>query len=258
VIFAALLLGLGVLTSRRKIVIEFAVFLGTYFILWALMEKKVGKLAIIAVTGAAVVGYAWLASELREQVPQQDLDASNFSIYVERSQGAFRDVPSRFVELGIAPVMWAYEGFGLFGAGLGTGTQGAQHFGAEAAVAGVAEGGLGKITLELGIPGLFVMGWFAISLFRHIWRIMRAASRHSLRMARLSFGLFSFLVANLATFSVATQAFSDFFILLILSWTLAFLLAVPMLIEREMRARQLAIFEEPTSVFRPKTVVGSL
>jgi hypothetical protein len=137
--------------------------------------------------------------------------------------------------------MWAYESFGLFGAGLGTGTQGAQHFGA--VDTGAAEGRLGKITVELGIPGLFVMGWLAILLLRHLWRIMRAASRHSRRLARLSFGLCSFLVANVAAFSVATQAYGDFFILLILSWTLAFFLAVPVLVEREVRARQLAIMK---------------
>ena len=84
------------------------------------------------------------------------------------------------------------------------------------------------------------MGWLAILLLRHLWRIMRAASRHSLRMGRLSFGLLSFLVANLAGFSVATQAYGDLFVLLILSWTLAFFLAVPVLVEREVRARQLA------------------
>ena len=68
------------------------------------------------------------------------------------------------------------------------------------------------------------------------------------------FGLFSFLVANVAAFSVATQAYGDLFILLILSWTLGFLLAVPVLLEREVRARQPAIFEELAPVFRPKTV----
>jgi hypothetical protein len=255
VIFAALLLGIGLLTGRRKIVIEFAVFVSTYFILWAMFEKRVGKLFLIAATGAAVVGYGWLAG-LKEDVRRQvDLGSRDYSVYVERSQSVFADAPSRFVELGLAPVMWAYDSFGLFGAGLGSGTQGARYVGAE--TAGAAEGGLGKITLELGIPGLFVMGWVAISLLRHLWRIMRAASRHSPRMGRLSFGLFSFLVANLAAFSVATQAFGDFFILLILSWTLAFLLAVPVLVEREVRARQLAIFEKPPSVFRPKNIVSS-
>ena len=121
-------------------------------------------------------------------------------------------------------------------------------------MAGAAEGGLGKITLELGIPGLFVMGWLAISVFRQLWRIMRVASRYSRRIARISFALFSFLVANVAGFSVATQAYGDLFILLILSWTLGFLLSVPVLVEREMRARQLATVEGLSPVLRPRTV----
>jgi O-antigen ligase len=149
--------------------------------------------------------------------------------------------------------MWTYDKYGLFGAGLGTGTQGTQHFGGGGAVgSGAAEGGLGKITLELGIPGLFVMGWIAIVIFRYLWQIMRLASRHSRRLGRLSFGFFSFLVANLAGFSVATQAFGDLFILLILSWTLGFLLAVPILVEREVHARQPAIIQDRNTILRPK------
>src|SRR5262249_49425456 len=41
-IFVALLLGIGLLTGRRKIVIEFVVFVSTYFILWAMLEKRMG------------------------------------------------------------------------------------------------------------------------------------------------------------------------------------------------------------------------
>ena len=253
VVVVALLIGVGLLTGRRKVVMEFAVFLGTYFILWVIFEKSVGKLVIIALTTAACVGYMSLAAELSEGVRYSTQQyPSDYSLYVERTETVFQDAPSRFVELGIAPVMWAYDSFGLFGAGLGVGTQGTQYFGGGGQ--GAAEGGLGKITLELGVPGLFVIGWFSIALFRHLWWIMRVASRHSPRIARLSFGLFSFLVANLAAFSVATQAYGDLFILLILSWTLGFLLAVPVLVEREVRARQPAIFEELAPVFRPKTV----
>jgi hypothetical protein len=146
--------------------------------------------------------------------------------------------------------MWAYDRFGPLGAGLGVGTQGTQHFSGE--ISGAAEGGLGKITVELGIPGLFVMGWFAIALFLHLWRIMRAASGFSPRMARLSFGLFSFLVANMAGFSVATQAYGDVFILLILSWTLGFFLAIPVLLEREAREQQPTFIQGDLSVLQPK------
>jgi len=258
VIVAALLIGVGLVTGRRKIVVEMAVFVATYFIFWIILEKRAGKLAIIALTTAALAGYAVLAGQLQEGNPARfDAGAVDYSSYVERSRNVFQDVPSRFVELGIAPVMWAYDSFGLFGAGLGLGTQGTQHFGGGGDIAGAAEGGLGKITLELGIPGLFVMGWCAILLVRYLWRIMRAASRQSVRVGRLSIGLFSILVANVAGFSVATQAYGDLFILLILSWTLGFLLAVPTLVEREARARQLAIFEESPSVFGPKIVVSS-
>ena len=110
--------------------------------------------------------------------------------------------------------------------------------------AGAAEGGLGKITVELGIPGIFVTGWIAFLFLRYVWQVMQVTSRYSPKIARLAIGLFSFLVANVAGFSVATQAYGDLFILLILSWTLGFLLAVPVLLEREVGARQPAIYEE--------------
>ena len=253
---AAVLIGIGVLTGRRKLVIEFAVFAGTYCILWAIFEKGAGKLAVIAFLGAAVAGYAMLATELKEGVPDtsKDIELSQYYQYVKHSQNAFQQAPNRFVELGIAPVMWAYNSYGLFGAGLGVGTQGTQHFGGGGAMAGAAEGGLGKITVELGVPGLFVVGWLAILFFQYLWQIMRFASRQSPRIARLSFGLVSFLVANVAGFSVGTQAYGDLFILLILSWTLGFLVAVPILVQREVHARRLATVDGLSPVFRPRTI----
>jgi hypothetical protein len=48
----------------------------------------------------------------------------------------------------------------------------------------------------------------------------------------MAYGLIAFLVANAATFSIATQAYSDLFILLILGWCLGFLLAMPVLAAR--------------------------
>jgi hypothetical protein len=140
--------------------------------------------------------------------------------------------------------MWAYSSFGLFGGGLGVGTQGTQYFGGGGVNAGAAEGGLGKITLELGMPGLFLIGWIAFLFLRYVWGVIRVTSQYSPKIARLAIGLFSFLVANVAGFSVATQAYGDLFILLILSWTLGFLLAVPVLLEREVCARQPTTYQE--------------
>src|SRR5262249_6613221 len=183
---------------------------------------------------------------------RSDREFSAYTRYVEHSENAFQAVPSRFVELGIAPIMWAYDGFGLLGAGLGVGTQGTQHFGRGGAMAGAAEGCLGKITLELGINGRLLMGWIVILIVRLSWQISRFASRHSRRIARICYALFGFLVANAAGFSVATQAYGDLFILLILSWTFSSFLAVPVLVEREVRARQSTTFKNLARGLRPK------
>jgi hypothetical protein len=252
-ILVALLLGIGILTGRRKTVIEVAVFASTYFVLWLFFKKGVAKLGV-ALTIIGVMGFAWLVSELSDRPAYLEEESVSYYRYVERTKTGFQDAPARFVELGIAPISWAYDQFGFFGAGLGVGTQGTKHFGGGGDIAGAAEGGLGKITLELGIPGLFLMGWLGILILKHLWEIMRATSRVSARLAGLSYGLFSFLVANIAAFSVATQAYGDLFILLILSWTLGFLLAVPAMLEHEVRARQPAIFEQRVPALRPRVV----
>jgi hypothetical protein len=44
------------------------------------------------------------------------------------------------------------------------------------------------------------------------------------------------------------------FILLILSWTLGFLFAVPILVQREVHTRQLATVDRLSPVFRPRTI----
>ncbi len=251
-IVVVLLLGIAVLTGRRKAVIEVAVFAGTYLILWTIFQKRMAKLSLALII-AGVVGLGGLVQQLGGEIElSNNVESLGYSLYVERSKTVFRDAPSRFVELGVAPVLGVYDDFGPLGAGLGVGTQGTQYFGG--VMEGAAEGGLGKITLELGIPGLFLMGWLAVSVIVHLWRIMRDASRISPRIARLSYGLFSFLMANVAAFSVATQAYGDLFILLILGWTLGFLFAVPVLLERELHARQPAKFEELPPVLRPMAV----
>jgi len=258
--FAAVLIGIGILTGRRKVVIEFVVFLSTLSMLWVIFGGHLGRVGTIgSVAGAAVTYafYALFAAGLQEGVSavHDKPETSIYAHYVQHSEKAFGQVPARFVELGIAPVMWAYDSYGLAGAGLGAGTQGAQYFGSGGATGGAAEGGLGKITLELGIPGLFVMAWITISICRYLWGVMRFASQYSPSLARLSFGLCSLLAANIAGFSVATQLYGDLFVLLTLSWTLGFLLAVPVMVERQVRARQqLATVQRGPAIFQPRTV----
>jgi hypothetical protein len=249
IVVVGLLLGIAVLTGRRKAVVEVAVFMATYFVLWFVLQRGAEKLGIVLIV-AGLVGFSWWAAGLSTR-PAYVVDEKTVGYYnyVERSKNVFEDVPARVTELAIAPVMWAYNRYGVFGAGLGVGTQGAQHFAGGQTFGGASEGGLGKITLELGVPGLLLMGWLAILVFNYVWQIMRDASQVSPEIARLSYGLFSFLVANVAAFSVATQAFGDIFILLILSWMLGFLLAVPVMLKRELRAQRQTLLKQPIKIF---------
>jgi hypothetical protein len=162
----------------------------------------------------------------------RDFHSANlYKNYVARTKSVFGDVPDRFTELGLAPIGWAYNKYGVLGAGLGAGSQGTAQFGATAQ--GAAEGGLGKIWLELGAPGFFAVIFLGWALVRHIWQVLNFVSRQSKRLSRISYGLVSFLIANLATFAVATQIYGDIFVLLMIGTALGALLAMPVLCSRQ-------------------------
>ena len=211
------LLAIGILTGRRKIFVEIAIFISIYVSLLAMFGKGGVKLAVGAILGG-VFSYllvVWVVDERPSGLTEQD--AIRYQRYAERSATVGYDVSDRFVGLGLEPVQWAIDGFGWLGGGLGVASQGAQHFGGGAEVfGGAGEGGLGKITAELGVPGLVIALWFGFAALRYGWHVLKFVSQRSTTVARLAYGLVAFLVANLAVFFVATQLFGDLFVLLLL------------------------------------------
>ncbi len=221
---------IGALTGRRKMIIEISVFICAYFSLGLWFNSGQGKLAVLAailgvVTYIGIVG--WVAQgpgELREKSSQlDDAEGTGFRRYSARAETVFSDVPIRLRKMGVAPIEWAIDSHGWLGGGLGIGSQGAQHFGGVGS--GAAESGLGKLTVELGVPGLLLAFWLVLAMGRYIWRMLGILSRESKVHANFAYGLVAFLVANAATFSIATQAYGDLFVLLSLGLTLGFLLA---------------------------------
>jgi hypothetical protein len=244
-VFIAFLLGIGALTGRRKMVIEIAIFLSTYFFLIGWFKRGNARFALLSAvlgvfTYAMAVGVmqpdsgesAWASERLTIN------DSDSFSKYSERAKSVFEDLPRRIQETGLAPISWAVDGYGWLGGGLGVGSQGAQHFGVESS--GAAEGGLGKLTVELGVPGLLVAFWLAFSFLRYTWRVLDRLSRMSPQHASLGYGLVAFMFANLAAFSVATQAYGDLYILLTIGWAFGFLVSLPVLAERRLAAQRAA------------------
>ncbi|MGE3104301.1 MAG: hypothetical protein AB7F83_06055 [Lysobacterales bacterium] len=242
----ALLIALGTLTGRRKMLVQIIIFISSYFVLLAWFQRGATKMAgFIGLTG--IVAYVFVVGLAGPDPGDHDFGTQRMSIgadslyqaYAIRTQSVIGDIPDRFSELGLAPVSWAVNSYGWLGAGLGSGSQGTQHFVADDIMdRGAAEGGLGKLTLELGVPGLILVAWLALALARYIWRVLAYLALVSPRHARFGYGLVAFLIANAAAFSVATQAFGDLFILLTLGWTLGFLLALPSLAKRAAAAAQ--------------------
>lgn len=232
-LIVAFLVSIGLLTGRRKMLVEISIFIIAYLGIFMLFQKRRGRVAVIIMI-IGILAFLGIAGLAGPDPGDQEYQKERYSLYVGRSRTVMDDIPERFSNLGLAPVTWVLDRFGLFGAGLGTGSQGTQHFGGGAGIyGGGAEGGLGKITMELGIPGLILAGWLLYKLFWLIWLNLRTVTGVSDRIARLSYGLVAFLISNIAAFIVATQAFGDLFILLFLGMTLGFLLAMPTLAEME-------------------------
>ena len=250
----ALLIALGTLTGRRKMLVQIIIFISSYFVLFAWFQRGATKLAgFVGLSG--VLAYVLVVGMAGPDPGDHDFGTQRLSIgsdslyqaYAIRTQSVLGDIPERFSQLGIAPVAWAVRSYGWMGAGLGSGSQGTQHFVAEDVMdRGAAEGGLGKLTLELGVPGLILVLWLGLALARYVWRVLAYVALVSPPHARFGYGLVAFLIANVAAFSVATQAFGDLFVLLTLGWVLGFLLALPGLAKRRaaavqaLRERQLA------------------
>jgi hypothetical protein len=240
----ALLASLGVLTGRRKMLVMMTVFVSAYFFVVLWFQNRSTRPALFA-AGAGVLAYIAVVGMLTPDGGKSDtrylkLDPSErYQQYTVRGKSVFGDIPKRFDELGVQPVLWAVQGFGVFGAGLGTGSQGVQHVAAAAAInRGAAEGGLGKITMELGVPGLFLLVWLVKAFSRYVRKLLAATTKLSRQHARFAYGMVAFLIANTAAFSVATQVFGDIYVLLMMGWAVGFLLAMPVLAEREVEIRQ--------------------
>lgn len=237
ILLAATLIGLGLLTGRRKVLVQLVIFASVYVFLVAWYMRGAAKLAVVALA-AGFIAYTSIIGLMDPDPGEKAFDSHNLQVgpseryqaYLLRGRSVIGDVGDRFDQLGVQPVMWAVDGFGWFGAGLGTGSQGTQHVrGAANVNRGAAEGGLGKITMELGVPGLMVALWLLVAFVRHIGRLLQGVAQKSRHHANFAFGLVAFLAANVAAFSVATQAFGDLFVLLTLGWAMGFLLAMPVM-----------------------------
>ena len=204
------------LSGRRKAVYMVAVFVAVF--LWRYVRQlKMLQVVALVLVFAAVGGVIYkIAHDEQANIYTRGTVTSSEEVLGRLEGGLFETVRQ----------------YGFLGAGLGAATQGVHHFHlVEGGMVGWQEGGLGKLAIELGIPGLIAVVFFAFAL----GRLMLLISAHpdvegSSQLIRCA--LFGAVVANIIEFLVSAQAYSDPVLTLMTAFLLGCLLATGVLDER--------------------------
>lgn len=192
------------ISGRRKAIYMVAVF--AIVLLWRYFRR----LKTAQVTGFAMVGLV-LALIVHNISSDQRSTAYAAGAATTREEVAAR------LEGGIFETI---EQFGFLGAGLGTATQGVYHVLQDRSTSvnpldqsqitpgGWQEGGLGKLTIELGVPGLLAAVTLLFIALRTMLRITAYPDLpETSQIGRVA--LFALVIANIANFMASAQAYSD-------------------------------------------------
>lgn len=152
---------------------------------------------------------AFIAAGLAIAVVVHQISSNeNSSVYTRAALTTQEELTSR-LEGGL----WnTIQESGYLGQGLGVATQGTYHFATplenSQATVGWQEGGLGKLAVELGVPGLLAA---ALLIWRMLFMMSRITAYPDLpgtsQIARVM--LFALVVANMFNFLASAQAYSD-------------------------------------------------
>lgn len=209
------------LTGRRKFLMEIFIFVCGYVVLLIWFRKNALQSAFALVFALA------LSFLVFTYVLPSDFN-SGINSYYQRGATVDKDAADRASLMTVESFQYVIAENGFLGSGAGTGSQGAQHFGGGSnLVGGSAEGGLGKVLAELGVPGLALLLWLVVSFALYVGSILKHVKNEDSVRAKLTFWLLAFQIANASVYVIAHQIFGDIFVLVILGFSLGFILAIP-------------------------------
>lgn len=203
------------ISGRRKAVYYVAVFALVFFWRYAKRLKPAHIASFIVMAG--VLTYVVHRIESNE----------GSSVYARGAATTKAEVAER-LEGGLGETI---RQFGIMGAGLGTATQGIRHITGSDTNIGWQEGGLGKLAIELGVPGLIAALLFVLAMMRMMLRISKHPDiDESSQFVRVM--LLALVVANMANFIASAQAYSDPVLTLMTAFFVGCLFATATLDER--------------------------
>lgn len=203
------------IAGRRKAIYYIVVFCTAF--LWRYI-RRVNNAQIFALIGVTFI----LGGVLRNITSNEET-----SVYARGAVASRQEIAER-LEGG---VMETFRQFGLMGAGLGTATQGVRHLLGTDENIGWQEGGLGKLAIEVGLPGIIALaliGWIVLNILMKLTRANDV--RGSSQFVRVA--LFALVTANVATFLASAQAYTDAILALTAGFFVGALFATAALDER--------------------------
>jgi hypothetical protein len=185
-----------IVSGRRKAIYMVAIFTAVF--VWRYFRRL--KTQQVAAFVVAALSIAFVVHEIASN--------DNSSVYTKAASTTEQELAER-LEGGL---LGTIQQSGYLGQGLGVATQGTYHFATDDQVSqgvfGWQEGGLGKLTVELGVPGLLAA---ALLMWRALLMMNRIA-RHpdvpeTSQIVRVM--LFAAIVANIGNFLASAQVYSD-------------------------------------------------
>lgn len=179
------------LSGRRKAVYYVVAFCLVF--LWRYFRRLTGQ----RVMGMAIVAVIALTILFRFG------SAEGTSIYTRGARTTRAEIITRIT----GGVSETIQQSGVMGAGLGMATQGTRHLVGDTRL-GWQEGGLAKLTVELGVPGLIAALILLLRVIRVSFRLTAIGDvPGSSQFARVM--LFALMIANGASFLASAQAYTD-------------------------------------------------
>jgi hypothetical protein len=223
----------SLLTGRRKAIVQVVVFLGLFLWLLARYGPTRSRQQLFGVIVSAV----GLSAMVFLLDPTEFL-GDDFGEYVSRASTAPGDIWQRFNILGLNAFLRGLEISNGIGIGVGTLAQtGASDV---AAVSGagftyISESGLGKVTAELGFPGIVLLLLLGGGLFRSVLHALRLIKYLPLSISVFEIGLLAFAISNLPFFSAAAGVYGDPFVLILIGMCFGSVFAIPTLLAQRPR-----------------------
>lgn len=214
------------IAGRRKAV-YFVIIFGAAF-LW----RYIGR-----IKASQVFASIGLLIVLAGVVKQLSSDEGT-SIYTRTAVASKRELSDRFE----GGVMQTFREVGYMGAGLGTATQGVHHLLGKSGI-GWQEGGMGKVAMELGLPGLLAL----LAMVPIVGRLLLLLTRigdveGSSQFIRVT--LFALVASNAAGFIGSAQAYTDAVLGLTAGFLVGALFATAALDERLAATKKAAVVEK--------------